>query len=155
LKVDVELENTIRTTEAKVKAHKATALKHAKDIEEVRSKLNESETAREALAAELAKLQNSASGSSSETSALRQRIETLEASNRDALALVESKSIEKDQIATELAEHSIKKSSNSSAILSGIQLNFRLVMQNMASSGRSAMLVLLRCSGSSRTASLT
>jgi nucleoprotein TPR len=44
LKVDVELENTIRTTEAKVKAHKATALKHAKDIEEVRSKLNESET---------------------------------------------------------------------------------------------------------------
>jgi nucleoprotein TPR len=104
LKVDVELENTVRITEAKVRAQKAAASKHAKEIEEVRTKLNESETVREALAAELAKLQNSASGSTSETSALRQRIENLEASNRDALALVESKSLEKDQIATELAE---------------------------------------------------
>jgi nucleoprotein TPR len=104
LKVDVELENTVRTAEAKVKAHKSAAFKNAKEIEEVRNQLNESEAAREALAAELANLQSSATGSSAETSALRQRIETLEASNRDALALVESKSIEKDQIATELAE---------------------------------------------------
>ena len=108
LKADVELENTVRTSETKVRAQKAQVTKHAKEIEELRTKLNEAEGARESLASELEQLRSSTSGSTAETSALRQRIETLEASNRDALALVESKSTEKDRVATELSEQHTK-----------------------------------------------
>jgi len=108
LRVDVELENTVRTSETKVKAQKAIATKHAKEIEELRTKLNDAEGAREALAAELDQLKSSSSTSGAEVSTLKQRIETLEASNRDALALVESKSTEKDRLADELSEQHTK-----------------------------------------------
>lgn len=104
LRVDVELENTVRTSETKVKAQKAAVTKHAKDVEELRTKLNEAESARETLSSQLEQLQSSTSGSTAETQTLRQRIETLEASNRDQLSLIESKSTEKDRIATELSE---------------------------------------------------
>ncbi|KAK3707925.1 Protein mlp1 [Vermiconidia calcicola] len=104
LRVDVELENTVRTSETKVKAQKAAVTRNAKEIEELRSKLNNAESARETLSNELEQLRSTTSGSTAETQTLRQRIETLEASNRDALALVESKSTEKDRIATELSE---------------------------------------------------
>lgn len=108
LKVDVELENTVRTSETKVKAQKAIATKHAKEIEELRTKLNEAESAREALSAELDQLKSSSSTSGAEVSTLKQRIEALEASSRDALALVESKSTEKDRLADELSEQHTK-----------------------------------------------
>ncbi|TKA34185.1 hypothetical protein B0A50_00165 [Salinomyces thailandicus] len=108
LKVDVELENTVRTSETKVRAQKGQVTKHAKEIEELRAKLNEAESARESLASELDQLRSSTSGSSAETTTLRQRIDTLEASNRDALALIESKSTEKDRVATQLSEQHTK-----------------------------------------------
>ncbi|KXS99803.1 hypothetical protein AC578_8902 [Pseudocercospora eumusae] len=108
LKVDVELDNTVRTLETKVKAQKAAVTKAHKEVEELRTKLNESESAREALSAELDQLRSSSSGSTAETQALRQRIESLESSNREALALVESKSAEKDRIAEELSEQHSK-----------------------------------------------
>jgi nucleoprotein TPR len=108
LRVDVELENTVRTAETKVKAQKATVTKHAKEIEELRIKLKDAEGAREALSTELNQLKSSSSTSGAEVSTLRQRVETLEASNRDALALVESKSTEKDRLADELSEQHTK-----------------------------------------------
>jgi nucleoprotein TPR len=108
LRVDVELENTVRTSETKVKAQKATVTKHAKEIEELRIKLKDAEGAREALSTELNQLKTSSSTSGAEVSTLRQRVETLEASNRDALALVESKSTEKDRLADELSEQHTK-----------------------------------------------
>ena len=108
LRVDVELENTVRTSETKVKAQKATVTKHAKEIEELRIKLKDAEGAREALSTELNQLKSSSSTSGAEVSTLRQRIETLEASNRDALALVEGKSTEKDRLADELSEQHTK-----------------------------------------------
>lgn len=104
LRVDVELENTVRTSETKVKAQKAAVTKHAREAEELRTKLNEAEAVRETLASQLEQLRSSTTGSTAETQALRQRIDTLEASNRDQIALIESKSTEKDRIATELAE---------------------------------------------------
>ncbi|KAK3675930.1 Protein mlp1 [Recurvomyces mirabilis] len=104
LKVDVELENTVRTSESKIRAQKGQVTKHAKEVEELREKLSEAEGARESLASELEVLQSSTSGSNAETSSLKQRIETLEAANREALALVEGKSGEKDGLATELSE---------------------------------------------------
>ncbi|TKA67268.1 hypothetical protein B0A55_09415, partial [Friedmanniomyces simplex] len=108
LKVDVELEKTVRTADTKARAQKAQVTKHVKETEELRTKLNEADSARESLASELAELRSSTSGSTAETSALRQRIDTLESSNRDALALVESKSTEKDRVATELSEQHSK-----------------------------------------------
>ena len=108
LRGDVELENTVRTSETKVKAQKAAVTKHANEVEELRTKLNDAEAAREALSSQLQQLQSSTSGSTAETQTLRQRIDTLEASNRDQLALVESQSTEKDRIATELSEQHSK-----------------------------------------------
>ncbi|EME83929.1 uncharacterized protein MYCFIDRAFT_152207 [Pseudocercospora fijiensis CIRAD86] len=108
LKVDVELDNTVRTSETKIRAQKATVTKAHKEVEELRIKLNDSEAAREALSTELEQLRSSSSGSTAETQALRQRIESLETSNREALALVESKSAEKDRIAQELSEQHSK-----------------------------------------------
>ncbi|KXT04956.1 hypothetical protein AC579_4293 [Pseudocercospora musae] len=108
LKVDVELDNTVRTSETKVKAQKAAVTKAHKEVEELRTKLDESEAARDALSTELDKLRASSSGSTAETQALRQRIAHLESSNREALALVESKSAEKDRIAQELSEQHSK-----------------------------------------------
>ncbi|WPH02229.1 Hypothetical protein R9X50_00508500 [Acrodontium crateriforme] len=104
LKLDVELENIVRTTDAKVKAQKAAVARHAKESAELKAQLTEVEQAREKLASEVDELRSSTSGSSAETGALRQRIEELQASNRDTLALVESKSAEKDRIALELSE---------------------------------------------------
>lgn len=104
VRVEVELENTVRTADAKNKAQKAQVTKHAKEAEELRIKLDEAESARESLASELEQLRSSTTGSTAETQTLRQRIETLEASNRDTLSLVESKSTEKDRLATELSE---------------------------------------------------
>ncbi|KAF2765542.1 hypothetical protein EJ03DRAFT_279829, partial [Teratosphaeria nubilosa] len=41
LKVDVELENTVRTADSKVKSQKAQVTRQAKEIEELRNKLND------------------------------------------------------------------------------------------------------------------
>lgn len=104
VKVDVELESTVRTSEAKVKAQKAAVTRYAKEAEELRSQLQEAKNANETLSHKLEQIRSSTSGSTAETQTLRQRIESLEASNRDTLALVESKSSEKDRLATELSE---------------------------------------------------
>lgn len=104
LRLEVELENTIRSTDAKVKAQKAAVTRQANEVEELRKKLNESESARETLATEAEQLRSSSSGSTAETQTLRHRIESLEASNRDALALVESKTAEKDCVVNEVSE---------------------------------------------------
>lgn len=104
LRLEVELENTIRSSDAKVKAQKAAVTRQANEVEELRKKLNESESARETLATEAEQLRSSTSGTTAETQTLRQRIESLESSNRDALALVESKTAEKDSAVAELSE---------------------------------------------------
>ena len=104
LKVDVQLEDTVRTSETKARAQKAAVTKGAKEIEHLTTKLSEAESARETLSTELDQLRSSTTGSTAETQALKQRIDTLEASNRDAFALVESKSTEKDRVAADLSE---------------------------------------------------
>ena len=108
LKLDVELDNTVRTSDAKLKAQKSTLAKHAQESSGLQAKLDEAVSAREKLTSEVDQLRSSTSGSTAETQSLRQRIETLEASNRDALALVESKSTEKDRVANELSEQHSK-----------------------------------------------
>ena len=85
VKSEVELENVVRSSDAKLKAQKSTISKHAKEVEDLRAELNETESAREGLATELESLRSSSTGSLADAQTLRQRIETLEASNRDTL----------------------------------------------------------------------
>lgn len=62
------------------------------------------ENARAELQTEVDNLKNSSSDSSSEVEALQARIASLEASNRDTLSVLESKSTAHDRLAAELAE---------------------------------------------------
>src|SRR5216110_2729001 len=61
------------------------------------------ETARSSLESEVAALKSSSSNSQSEVCSLKSRNSSLEASNRDTLALLESKSSAYDKLAEELS----------------------------------------------------
>ncbi|KAF2812072.1 uncharacterized protein BDZ99DRAFT_412562, partial [Mytilinidion resinicola] len=90
LRIDVELENAVRSGDSRAKALKASVDKGLKEVEHLRRKLNDEENARAQLETELQTLKSSSSNSTSEVQALQSRIALLEASNRDALSLVES-----------------------------------------------------------------
>ncbi|KAF2193464.1 hypothetical protein K469DRAFT_551061 [Zopfia rhizophila CBS 207.26] len=104
LRSDVELENAIRSGDARARALKASVDKGIKDAEELQRKLNEEQNARAKLESELQNLQSSTSSSTSEIEALHSRIRTLEAANRDAIALHEAKSTAHDRVAEDLSE---------------------------------------------------
>ncbi|KAF4312817.1 Prefoldin [Botryosphaeria dothidea] len=106
LRSDVELENAVRTGDSRARALKASVDKNLKELEEVRKKLNEEENARASLESELQNLKSSSTTSSSETEVLRTRVSTLEASNRETIALLEAKTTAHDNLAEELsAQH--------------------------------------------------
>ncbi|KAL1621757.1 Protein mlp1 [Diplodia seriata] len=106
LRSDVELENAVRTGDARARALKASVDKNLKEVEEVRKKLNEEENARASLESELQTLKSSSTTSSSETEVLRTRVNTLEASNRETVVLLEAKTTAHDKLAEELsAQH--------------------------------------------------
>ncbi|QIW99408.1 hypothetical protein AMS68_004926 [Peltaster fructicola] len=108
LQVDVELENAVRTSDTKYRAQKVTVTRQAKEIEELRTKLNEAETSRESYVAQLGNLQSNALTSTNESQTLRTQIESLQHSNRDTLALIESHSTEKDRVHKELEQSHTK-----------------------------------------------
>ncbi|KAK5004063.1 hypothetical protein LTR28_009389, partial [Elasticomyces elasticus] len=122
LRVEVELENTIRSGESRIKGLRVTVNKGLQESQELRRKLSEegmfahrldvdtlavrlnsTEHTRSSLESELETLKSSSINSTSEVQALQSRISVLEASNREALALVESKSSAYDRIAEELS----------------------------------------------------
>ncbi|OJD23064.1 hypothetical protein ACJ73_05583 [Blastomyces percursus] len=103
LRLDVELENAVRSGESKVKVLKNSVEKGLAEISSLRGKLQESENTRSNLESELATLRSSTSTSESELSSLKARITSLETSNRDTLALLESKSNAYDKLAEELS----------------------------------------------------
>ncbi|KAK4988905.1 Protein mlp1 [Elasticomyces elasticus] len=103
LRVEVELENTIRSGESRIKGLRATVNKGLQESQELRRKLSEEEHTRSSLESELETLKSSSTNSTSEVQALQSRISVLEASNREALALVDSKSSAYDRIAEELS----------------------------------------------------
>lgn len=106
LRSDVELENAVRTGDARARALKASVDKNLKELEEVRRKLSEEENARVSLESELQNMKSSSTTSSSETEVLRARVNTLEASNRETVALLEAKTTAHDKLAEELsAQH--------------------------------------------------
>ncbi|KAL1956278.1 hypothetical protein VTO42DRAFT_7451 [Malbranchea cinnamomea] len=103
LRLEVELENAVRSGETKVKALKASAEKARAEISSLRTKLQDAEGARSSLESELDSLKSTSSTSEAEFSSLKSRIASLEASNRDTLGLLESKSTAYDKLADELS----------------------------------------------------
>ncbi|RAL07425.1 putative filament-forming protein (Tpr/p270) [Aspergillus homomorphus CBS 101889] len=105
-RLEVELDNAVRSSESKVKVLKNSIEKGHAEVEETRKKLHESENARSSLESEIASLKSSSTTNESEVSTLKSRIASLEASNRDTMALLESKSTAYDKLAEELsAQH--------------------------------------------------
>ncbi|EDN08709.1 filament-forming protein [Histoplasma capsulatum] len=103
LRLDVELENAVRSGESKVKVLKNSVEKGLAEIASLRGKLQESDNSRSSLESELASLRSSTSASETEFSSLKSRIDSLETSNRDTLALLESKSDAYDKLADDLS----------------------------------------------------
>lgn len=122
LRSDVELENAIHEGETRQRALKASADKALKEVEELRQKLSQegkcatcelvstcadiesaTESARDQVETELQNIKSAASSSTSEVQALQSRIKTLEAQNRETIALHEAKSAAHDRLAEDLS----------------------------------------------------
>ncbi|KAL2075789.1 hypothetical protein VTL71DRAFT_732 [Oculimacula yallundae] len=102
LRVDIELENSVRTSESRIEGLRGNVDKAQKTVEEVRTKLKEEENARSTLESELQNLKSSSTTSTSEVETLHARITSLEAGNRDTLAVLESKTSANDELAKDL-----------------------------------------------------
>ncbi|KAL9612247.1 MAG: hypothetical protein Q9167_003160 [Letrouitia subvulpina] len=106
LKSDVELENAVRGGEAKNRVLRNAIDKSHRDAEELKGKLEAEANSRRSIESELNALKSSTAFSNSEADILKARISSLESSNRDTLALLESKSTTYDKLAEELsAQH--------------------------------------------------
>ncbi|RHZ65839.1 putative filament-forming protein (Tpr/p270) [Aspergillus thermomutatus] len=103
LRLEVELENAVRSSDSKIKVLKSSVEKGHAEVEEARKKLHESENTRSALESEIAALKSSTTSNESEVNTLKSRISSLEASSRDTLRLLESKSAAYDKLAEELS----------------------------------------------------
>ncbi|KAI5307696.1 hypothetical protein KEM55_007652, partial [Ascosphaera atra] len=71
LRLEVELENSVRTSDSKLKVLKNTAQKHLNEVTELRTKLQDAENARSSLQSELDTIKSSSSSSQSEVSSLK------------------------------------------------------------------------------------
>ncbi|KAK8069818.1 Protein MLP1-like protein [Apiospora phragmitis] len=106
LQLEVELETNVRGAEAQRDRSNETAKKALKDVEEIREKLKQEETTRQSLENELQSVKSSSSTSAAEVDTLRARISSLELSNRDTLAIIETKNKANDSLSQELqAQH--------------------------------------------------
>ncbi|KAF7943604.1 uncharacterized protein EAE97_005675 [Botrytis byssoidea] len=108
LRVDIELENAVRSSETRIEGLRSSVEKAQKNVEELRTKLNEEENSRSSLQNELQTLKSTSSTSTSELETLRSRISSLESSNRDALAVIESKTTANGALAQDLQKQHAK-----------------------------------------------
>ncbi|KAJ5174312.1 uncharacterized protein N7482_000189 [Penicillium canariense] len=106
LRLEVELENAVRSNESRVKVLKTNVEKEQAEVQDLRKKLHESENTRSTLESEISLLKSSSTSNETEFNSLKSRISTLESENRESLALLESKSSAHDKLAEELsAQH--------------------------------------------------
>ncbi|EHK44644.1 hypothetical protein TRIATDRAFT_220313 [Trichoderma atroviride IMI 206040] len=100
LQTDIELENAVRSSETKSQSFKGTAEKALKDVEEARQSLKEEETKRQSLENDLQSLRAKYSDHDADVKALKDKIETLQSSNRTNLGIIESHN-KRDQTLTD------------------------------------------------------
>ncbi|CAI6325958.1 unnamed protein product [Periconia digitata] len=106
LRAEVELEAAVHSADARARTLKATADNAVKEADDLRQKIAQEETARQQIETQLQDLKSSATGSTSQLQTLESRVKTLEAQNRDTVALHEAKSAAHDRLAEELsAQH--------------------------------------------------
>ncbi|KAL8742872.1 MAG: hypothetical protein Q9190_004717 [Brigantiaea leucoxantha] len=108
LRTDVELENAVRGGEAKNRVLRNAVDKSHRDADDLRQQLRVEENLRRSTESELDALKASTSASTSEAETFKARISSLEASNRDTLSILESKSTTCDKIAEELSAQHLK-----------------------------------------------
>ena len=106
VRLEVELETVVRTNESKVKVLQKSRDKALSDVQKLRGDLQASETNRTKAEADLDQSRNNSSSEAAELTTLRSRISSLEASNRDTLGLLESKTNAYDKLSQDLsAQH--------------------------------------------------
>ncbi|KIW73688.1 hypothetical protein PV04_01786 [Phialophora macrospora] len=106
VKLEVELETVVRTSESKAKVLQNSRDKALAESSKLRVELQVSENARSRLESELDQCRSATTNESSEINTLKSRISSLEASNRDTLALLESKNTAYESLSQELsAQH--------------------------------------------------
>ncbi|XXG95864.1 Protein mlp1 [Hypoxylon texense] len=124
LQLEVELETSVRSAEARRDASNETAKKALKEVEDLRQKLKEEETIRQTLENELQSIKSSSSTSQSEIDKLRARIASLETSNRESLAIIDTKNSANETLSQELqAQHqkNLKLSQEITALQQSVQ----------------------------------
>ncbi|KAI3324369.1 hypothetical protein HD806DRAFT_494888 [Xylariaceae sp. AK1471] len=124
LQLEVELETSVRGAEAQRDSSNETAKKALKDVEEMRQKLNQEETKRQALENELQSLKSSSTTSQSDIDTLRARIVSLETSNRESLAIINTKNSTIDALSQELQvqhQKNLKLSQEATALQQAVQ----------------------------------
>ncbi|PBP27959.1 TPR/MLP1/MLP2-like protein [Diplocarpon rosae] len=130
LRVDIELENSVRSSETRIESLRASVEKAQKTVEEVRTKLKEEENAKSSLEGELQKLKSYSNTSTSEVETLRARIASLESANRDTIAALESKTTANDTLVKDLQDQHQK----------GLQLSQQItIIQNKLQVAESAV----------------
>ncbi|EPE03223.1 tpr mlp1 mlp2-like protein [Ophiostoma piceae UAMH 11346] len=106
LQIGIELESAVRGAESRSESFKNAADTSRAEVEELRRKLQDEETARRTTENELQTMKSSGANSQSELERLASRNASLEASNRDTLAILESKTTANAELAEELqAQH--------------------------------------------------
>ncbi|RMZ87231.1 hypothetical protein DV736_g5540, partial [Chaetothyriales sp. CBS 134916] len=103
VKLEVELETVVRTNESKVKVLQNSRDKALADVQTLRSELQAAETNRLKAEADLEQWRTTSQSEAAELTSLRSRISSLEASNRDTLALLDSKTNAYDKLSEDLS----------------------------------------------------
>lgn len=103
-KLEVELETVVRTNESKTKVLQSSRDKALADVSKLREELQTAESTRAQAHSELERLQQSIESEALETVNVRNKVSSLEASHRDTLSLLDSKSKEVDRLAQDLTD---------------------------------------------------
>ncbi|KAL7276007.1 Protein mlp1 [Rhizina undulata] len=98
LRVDIELEQKVRTSETRFKALKSQLDTALKDVDELRTKVTTTESARSALETEIRNIKDSHANTEEEVHTLRIRIQSVESDKRDTLEALNRKSTDYDRL---------------------------------------------------------
>ncbi|KIW16380.1 hypothetical protein PV08_06431 [Exophiala spinifera] len=103
VKTEIELETYTRKNDSKVKALSESRDKALEQAGKLRGELQIAETAKTRLETEIDQMRSATANENSEISTLKSRVTSLEAANRDTLALLESKTTAYESLSQELA----------------------------------------------------
>ncbi|KIV80255.1 hypothetical protein PV11_07767 [Exophiala sideris] len=103
VKIEVELETVVRTNESKTKVLQHSRDKALAESSKLRIELQTTENAKSRLESEVEQLRSATANENSEINTLKSRVTSLEASNRDTLSLLESKTTAYENLSQDLA----------------------------------------------------